>query len=130
MSERPRGETNSAYPERLLAREIGMPRPSPEAARQETTLSVCGRPVEARAGPLVGLVETFGLVFEALVRELLVVGREFNRENEQGKGGDTEILSTERLRRLDRCNVGGDAKKQEEDVLDAGFRVDILETGK
>jgi len=110
-------------PERLLAREVGVPRPGPEAAGEETALGVGGGPVEARADPLVVLVVPFGLMFEGLVRVLLVVGREFDGEDEQGERDDAVIRRTELLRGLDRGNVRGDAEKEEEDVWMADMKV-------
>jgi hypothetical protein len=59
-------------------------------------------------------------MFEGLVRVLLVVGREFDGEDEQGERDDTVIRRTELLRGLDRGNVRGDAEKEQEDVLDGG----------
>jgi hypothetical protein len=59
-------------------------------------------------------------MFEALVRVLLVVRREFDGEDEQGERDDAVIRRTELLRGLDRGNVCGDAEKEKEDVLDGG----------
>jgi hypothetical protein len=59
-------------------------------------------------------------MFEGLVRVLLVVGREFDGEDEQREHDDAVIRRTELLRGLDRGNVCGDAEKEKEDVLDGG----------
>lgn len=99
-----------AYPEGLFAQEIGMPRPSPQAFGDETTLHISRCPLQVREWPIILFENASVLV--GLEGILLIVGSEFDREINQGEGCKDVIRSAELRGLLENCDIGGDAEQE------------------
>ena len=105
-----------AYPERLLAEEVGVPGPRPESARDEPTLRVARGPTDACAGPVVLCVHAGVLV--RLEGVLLVVRHEFHGDVSEGERAEDVVGRAELCGLLEGCDVRGDTEQEEDDVLD------------
>ena len=116
-----------AYPESLLAREIWMPRITPESSSYETSVGIVFRPRKASTRPVITRVilrDTFisfffcqNIMFIRMESILLVVCCKLKKWNNQSKGCKEIIGSWKRCVRLKDSHIGRQTKEEEENIL-------------
>lgn len=79
--ENTKGVNKWTHPEGLLAKEVRVTAPCPQASRHESTLGIDLGPVQPRARPLI-FVELHTTVLERLERILLVIRRELDQKRD------------------------------------------------